>query len=240
METRIIPSLLLDCGKLFKGIQYKNHTYVGCPINAVKIFTEKEVDEILIADKSARKNGINYEKLYEIVSESFVPITYSGGVQNLQEIKQLIELGVEKVVITSEFILNPEFLRKATNKFGSSTIVAGIDLKYDLFKRKKAYILNGKKKTKYSLNELLALAEDVGAGEILVTDIDREGTLSGINYEILSTVDQNVNVPYIVQGGVKSYEEIKLLKQKKYSGIGVSTRFTYQGKLRAVLINYPK
>jgi cyclase len=238
--SRIIPVLLLENESLVKGRKFKKHSYVGCPINAVKIFNEKEVDELIILDISTSKNGVNYSKLEEIVSESFMPIGYGGGISDLNQIDRLLEIGIEKIAINSELYENPEFVRSAVARFGSSTIIGVIDIKRDFFGKELCYINNGKTKTKYTLEKSIRLMNDLGVGEILVNDIDRDGTFLGLNLNLIEVLNSQSNSPYIIAGGAKDYDDINNAIVKGAHSVGASSCFVYQGKYNAVLINYPK
>jgi imidazole glycerol-phosphate synthase subunit HisF len=238
MPIRVIPILLIQNGKLVKTCQFKNPVYVGDPINACKVFNEKEVDELIVLDISATKSGIiNYELLEEIASECFMPVTYGGGISNLQQIEKIISLGIERVSINSFGIENMQFFADAVEKFGSSTIVASIDVN----KRKNSYEVyteNSRKKNSKTLHDIITKLEEIEVGEILVNAIYKDGTFSGYDFDLLQTVLKTTQLPITFCGGAATLQDFKKAASHGVSGVSAGSMFVFYGPLRAVLINY--
>jgi len=241
LQSRIIPVLLLHKGGLYKTKQFKNPKYVGDPINAVRIFNEKEVDELLILDIdcSAENKEPNYELIEEIVSEAFMPIGYGGGVSNLAIAQKLFQLGVEKLIINSALQNNHQLLTDIATIYGSQAVVASIDYKKGFIGGTKAYFVNGTKKSIYSPQELALIAEKAGAGEIILNAIDREGTYQGYDISLLKQIVKAVNIPVVVSGGANVNSDFDDAKLAGASGMAAGSMFIYQRPHNAVLISYP-
>jgi len=239
---RLIPVLLLQKGNLVKGIKFKNHQYVGDPLNAVRIFNEKEVDELALLDISTKKEE---EKLFfknaeDIVSEAFMPISYGGGIQNLEQVKQLFKIGVEKVIINSAFYFDDKIIPCSSQIAGSQSIVVAVDVKKNLFGKYEVYTKNGTKATGISPVEYAEKAQVSGAGEILLTSIDREGVGEGLDLDLIKQVTAAVDIPVIAQGGVGSLDHIRqAVKATGVSAVAAGSFFTFYGKHKAVLLTYP-
>ncbi|ASW82194.1 AglZ/HisF2 family acetamidino modification protein [Vibrio anguillarum] len=242
LKKRVIPVLLLQDGGLVKGEKFKKHKYVGDPINAVRIFNEKEVDELAFVDISV---GVNrgepdYELIGDMASEAFMPIAYGGGISRVDQVEKLFRLGVEKVIINSEFHLNPELVTKCSQIAGAQSIVVAIDVKKSLFGKYEVYTKNGTCKTGTCPIEYARKAQQYGAGEIILTSIDREGSAQGLDLDLIKKVTSVVEIPVIVQGGVGSLEHIKdAVKMAGASAVAAGTYFTFHGKYKAVLLTYP-
>ena len=205
-RVRIIPVLTIDSEKLVKTVKFKNPQYIGDPINAVKIFNEKEVDEVVLLDITATKNkrGPNYNKIEEIASEAFMPFAYGGGIKNLDQIEKLFKLGIEKVVLNSIVDQDLSLITSASKIFGSQSIVVSIDTKQNLFNKINAYTNSGSKKVKHSLSEYLAKIQDAGAGELFINSIDRDGTYSGYDYPLINFISRQVAIPIVACGGAST------------------------------------
>ena len=189
-RPRIIPCLTMINRGLVKTIKFNNPRYIGDPINTVKIFNGKGVDELCILDIRAtiQNKSPDFEYLKDIASEAFMPLSYGGGITNLSEIEKLFYIGYEKVIINSSFILNPELIKEAVNFVGSQSIVASIDIKTEIFGRKTCYINSGKVKIKDNFIELAKRAENLGVGEILLTSITQDGTMGGYDIDLVKHV----------------------------------------------------
>lgn len=243
LRTRIIPVLLLKEGGLVKGKQFKNHKYVGDPINAVKIFNEKEVDELFFLDISITQENreIDYNLIADIASEAFMPFGYGGGIKTVSQVERLFSIGVEKVIINTTAFLNSKIIKEAVKVAGSQSIVVSIDVKKSLFNRYEVYIQNGKVKTKLDPVTYAKKMEDFGVGEIMVNSIDREGTGKGYDLELLKIVTKAVNIPVVGLGGAGCLQDLADAKnQTNISGLAAGDLFIYHGKHKAVLITYPK
>tara|TARA_B100000427_G_scaffold34558_2_gene25116 strand:+ start:11065 stop:11838 length:774 start_codon:yes stop_codon:yes gene_type:complete len=241
INFRVIPSMLLIDDSVVKGKNFKNHTYVGDPINILKIYNKKEVDELLISDIGINKNNksINFDLIETIVDEAFMPIAYGGGINNLDDINQLFNIGIEKVVLTTIAFNDPDLIQQASNRFGAQSIAVGIDVKKDFLGRQHAYVKNGSINTKMSLLEYIDKLSDYSFGELIVNNIDREGTFSGIDLKIPDSIVKKLNIPLLISGGTKDFNDIEqMMGIKGLSGVIGGAIFTYYGKHRAVLPTY--
>ncbi|MCT7487113.1 AglZ/HisF2 family acetamidino modification protein [Aliarcobacter cryaerophilus] len=240
LRHRIIPSLLIKDGGLYKGTKFKDHKYVGDPINALKIFNEKEVDEIVLLDISATKNGINFELIKEIATEAFFPLGYGGGIKSIEDIKRLFNLGIEKVVLNTWAINNKKLISEASSLFGAQSIVVSVDYKKSFFGKLEVYSNNGVTKTSYELMEWMKEVEQLGAGEIYLNSIERDGTMTGYDVDTIKKVASYVNIPLIVAGGASKLEDFKSVIEAGASAVSAGAMFVFHGKHKAVLIQYPK
>lgn len=240
--NRIIPVLLLKGEGLYKGKKFKSHRYIGDPINVIKILNEKEVDELVFFDIEANLKSIdpNLEKLKEITSECFMPLSFGGGVTSVELIREILSLGVEKVIINSEAVRNPRFVKKSVEYFGSSTITACVDYKSDIFGRNRVYINSGNEKTKYNPMDWILKLESMGVGEIIVNSIDRDGTKSGYDYEFFDKVHKISKIPLIISGGLNGKLDYQNCNTKGIKNLAGGAQFVFQGKHDAVLITYNK
>ena len=200
LKKRIIPSLLLDNRRLVKTIKFKEKKYIGDPLNAIKIFNEKFVDELIILDINSNKSkfGIDYEFLKDLFSECFVPVTYGGGISTVEEADKIFKLGVEKVSLNSSVLQNKKILNNFVKKFGSQSIVINIDIKKNFFNEYKVFNnkLN-KIEKKLDLINYIKELEDIGVGEILINSVDNDGTMNGMNLELIEKTSKIVNLPMI-------------------------------------------
>lgn len=242
LRTRVIPSLLLRNSGLVKGVQFKNHRYIGDPINAVRIFNEKEVDELVFLDIAAgiSKSGPDIELLRDIASEAFMPFGYGGGIHSCQEIETLFAVGVEKVILNTEAFLNQQLIRDASKIAGSQSIVVSIDVKKNFFGKYEVVIQNGQKKTRKDPVEYAMEVQDNGAGEIYLCSIDKEGTSAGYDYELIKQVTQALDIPVVASGGASCLNDFKsAVDISGASAVAAGNMFVFHGKLKAVLITYP-
>lgn len=241
MRTRVIPALLLHKGGLIKSVKFKDYKYVGDPINAVKIFNEKEVDEIAVIDIDATRENRppNFEQLIEIASEAFMPLSYGGGITTIEQIKKILFGGVEKVIINKAAHTNPSLITEAARLFGNQSVVISIDAKKSLLGGYKVYIDNAVKKTVYSPEAFAKRMEEAGAGEILLNCIDADGTYKGYDLVLLKSVADAVSIPVIVQGGAGSVEDFAEAKKNGASAVVAGSMFVFQRPHQAVLISYP-
>jgi imidazole glycerol-phosphate synthase subunit HisF len=243
LRTRIIPVLLLKEGGLVKGKQFKNHKYVGDPINIVKIFNEKEVDELFFLDISITQESqeIDYNLIASIASEAFMPFGYGGGIQTVSQVERLFSIGVEKAIINTTAFSDSKIIKEAVKVAGSQSIAVSIDVKKSLFNGYEVYVQNGKVKTKLDPVTYAKKMEDYGAGEIIVNSIDREGTGKGYDLELLKMITEAVNIPVVGLGGAGCLQDLADAKnQTNISGLAAGDLFIFHGKHKAVLITYPK
>jgi cyclase len=241
-NKRIIPVLLLRNSGLVKGARFKDHQYVGDPINAVKIFNDKEVDEIIFFDISAReRKEVNFQLLSQISSEAFMPFGYGGGITNCNQIERLFRSGVEKVILNSELFHSPTLLADAVSIAGSQSIAACIDVKKSFLGKYEIYNHNGKVKVQRALADHLRDLVDGGVGEVVIQSIDREGSFSGLDSSLMADVAASVEIPILASGGASSLENIRqVFRETSISGVAVGGLFVFHGKHRAVLITYPE
>ena len=241
-RSRVIPVLLCNVeGSLVKTKQFKKPVYVGDPINAVKIFNDKEVDELIFLDITAtaqgRKPNLNYIK--DIATEAFMPLCYGGGLQRLEDITAVIKCGIEKVCINSFLSQDVNLLSKCADKFGSSATVASIDVKKDFWGKFKVMVRNGEKSISFSPIEFAKEVASKGAGEIIINSIDKDGLMQGFDLNLIREVTSAVNIPVIACGGAGTLQHLKEGIDAGASAVAAGSMFVFQGKHRAVLISYP-
>lgn len=240
-RSRVIPCLLLENGGLYKTIRFKNPRYLGDPINTLKLFNDKEADEIIILDISAsvRNTEPNIDYIKRFTRECFMPICYGGGITSLKQVEALFKLGVEKVAFNTSLFFNPDLIGEAARLFGSQSIVASIDVKKGFFGSYSVYVTSGSKDTKSDPVQYAKRAEELGVGEILLTSIDRDGMMGGYDLELIEKVSTVVGVPVIACGGAGSLSDCVKAVKVGASAAAAGSLFVYYGSLHAVLINYP-
>jgi imidazole glycerol-phosphate synthase subunit HisF len=241
-RPRIIPVLLLKNLALVKSIQFKNHKYIGDPINAVKIFNDLKADELVFLDIEASKNNrlISLEFVKNVGEEANMPFSVGGGIRSIEDIKSIINTGAEKAVINTFAAQNPDFIKEASDFFGSSTIVVCMDVKRTFLRGEKTWVLSGSKPTAFKPIEFAQLMEKKGAGEIIVQSINRDGMMEGYDIELIDSIAKSVNIPVVALGGAGKKEDLVEAYQKGHAnGLAAGSLFVYQSKKRGVLINYP-
>jgi len=241
-RARIIPILLLKGGGLYKTVRFDSGKYIGDPINAVKIFNDKQCDELVLLDThvSREDKDINFRLVEEIASECFMPLTYGGGISDLHEIERLLKLGVEKVALNSILLNNPTFVQDAVRTFGSSTIVASVDIKKNLLGQYKIFSHAGKNITGLKLETLLNWLNDVCVGEVLVNAVDRDGMMNGYDITLANKLSKTLSMPLVFAGGCSNLDDMKeLLTATQVSAAAAGSFFVFQGPHKAVLISYP-
>jgi len=237
-----MPCLLLKGRSLVKTVKFKDPAYIGDPINAVRIYNEKEVDELIFLDITATTAGKEppYQVLHEIASECFMPVAYGGGIRRLEQIRDILNLGIEKVIINSYAFEDPGFISQAAEQFGSQAIVASIDVRKRLFGKYEVYTHSGRKATGLDPVIWAQKMEAMGAGEIMLTSIDRDGTQEGYDIDLVKKVSAAVNIPLIACGGAGKVEDFGLaVKEGGASACAAGSMVVYYGRNRAVLINFP-
>jgi len=243
ITTRVIPCLLYKGNGLVKTVRFKNPVYIGDATNAIRIFNEKEVDELILLDieASPQKRKPNVDLIKKIASECFMPLCYGGGIRSLQDIRDIVAVGVEKISLNTIAVKDPSFVRQAATQFGSSTIVVTIDYKKNIWGKLIAMGNGGKLKSKYGPLEFAQLMEEMGAGEIVVNSIERDGTMSGYDIELLSAITDRVSIPVIAMGGAGKLEHFyEAIGKAHVSALAAGSMFVFHGKHKAVLINYPE
>ena len=234
--------LLIQNGGLVKSIQFKNHIYVGDPINAVKIFNEKEVDEIVLLDISASKvnRKPNIDQIAEIASEAFMPLAYGGGIKSINEVKEILFHGAEKVIINSSALDRKELITEIANQFGSQSVVVSIDVKQDFLGRYKVFRNNGIKNTGKSPVDFAQEVEEAGAGEILITSINKDGTFEGFDIALIKQIANAVKIPVIACGGAAEITDfVQVVNDGQASAVAAGSMFVLKRPHKAVLISYP-
>lgn len=242
IRPRIIPVLLLSEGYLVKPTKFQHPKYIGDPINAVRIFNEKEVDELIICDidASLKNKPIDFKHLNEIVSEAFMPIGYGGGVKTLEDAKKIVKLGVEKVVVNSAVLETPNLISAISQELGSQSTVVSIDAKKKTFGKYEVMSHSGTRATGKSPNIWAKEAEKLGAGEIILSAIDKESTRTGYDYGLVESVAKDLTIPLVALGGAGNIEDLDKVLAVGASAASAGTMFVMNGPHRAVLITYPK
>lgn len=242
LKARVIPCLLVRGQGLVKTVKFKDPKYVGDPINAVKIFNGKEVDELILVDITAtiEQRRPPMKLISEIASECFMPVCYGGGIRNLEDIQEILGLGIEKIAINSYAVENPSFIRNAAEAFGSQSIVVSIDVKKSLFGKYEVFTHAGKKATGLDPVAFALQMEEMGAGELLINSIDRDGVMGGYDLTLIKRVADSVHIPVIACGGAgKIADFAEAVKKAGVLAVAAGSLFVFYGKHRAVLINYP-
>lgn len=240
-RVRVIPVLTIDNEKLVKTIKFKKPNYIGDPVNAVKIFNEKEVDEIVLLDITATKENRepNYDKIEEICSEAFMPFAYGGGIKKIEHIDKLFKLGIEKVVLNTILATDPQLARKAADKYGEQSIVASIDVKKNILGKYKVYTKSGQGKIKQSLDQYIQNVINAGVGELILTSIDNDGTYRDYDFELIQKVSSLTPIPLVACGGASDIYSFKKAIEKGASAVAAGSQFVYRGETKGILINYP-
>ena len=241
LKHRVIPALLLRNGGLVKTKKFKLPKYVGDPINAIRIFNDKEVDELMVLDITASKERQepNYALIEEFAGECFMPLTYGGGVASVEQAEQIFSLGVEKICLQTAALENPTLVTKLAERFGAQSVVVSVDIKRNFLGNPKVY---GSARGKALAEPWLLMVQrlvNAGAGEVLLNAVDRDGTLDGPDFELVSEASSALSVPLIAVGGVASLSDIKALVDSGASAVAAGAFFVFHGPHRAVLITYP-
>ena len=241
-RPRIIPILLLKNSGLVKSIKFKNHRYLGDPINAVKIFNDLKADELIFLDINAsiKKRPISLSFVERVGNEANMPFAVGGGIRSIEEIRKILNAGAEKVVINTYANENPDFIYEASKEFGSSTIVVSIDVKKKLFGKKDIYINGGRKSTGKNPLEFAKLITEKGAGEIIINSIDHDGLMQGYDDNLVKSISNSVTIPVVAAGGAGTISDLyKVCITANASAAAAGSLFVYHGPRKAVLINYP-
>jgi len=238
---RVIPVLLVSDGYLVKPLKFHGEKYVGDPINAVRIFNEKQVDELVICDidASVKGTGVNYTLIEEIASEAFMPVGYGGGVSSANEARRITGIGIEKVVLNTAAAEHPESVIEISDALGASSTVVSIDAKRRLTGGWDTYVRRGSRKTRMTPADAAVRAQQLGAGEILVSSIDRESTFTGYDLKLIESVTRAVTLPVIALGGASGIGDFAPALDAGASAVAAGSMFVLNGKHHAVLISYP-
>jgi imidazole glycerol-phosphate synthase subunit HisF len=238
---RVIPCLSLTASGLVKTVKFRNPKYVGDAINTMRIFNEKEVDEMIVLDITAslEKRKPNFSLIQDIATECFMPLGYGGGITSVEDIKRIFELGVEKVTLNSIVFDQPQLISEASRIFGSQSIIVSIDVKRNLFGKYSVFSHSGSIDRKIDPVAYAKQAESLGAGEIFLNSIDRDGTRLGYTLDVIEKVAGAVTIPVIVCGGANSLSDFRQALHSGASAAAAGSFFVLHGKHRAVLISYP-
>jgi cyclase len=241
---RIIPCLLVKSGGLYKTVNFKSPTYLGDPVNAVKIFSDKEADEIIVLDIDATpsKRGPEFDLVADIAAQAFMPVSYGGGVSSLKQMETLYSLGIEKVILDSSAHEDNSLVKQAAERFGSQSVVVCLDCRKPLLSSSYAvYAARGRRKVSSSVIEVARQFESLGAGEIVLNNIDRDGTMGGYNHCLLKNVTSGLSIPVVALGGANSLDEMRrAIHDGGAAAAAAGSLFSFRWPERAVLINYPK
>lgn len=242
LRPRIIPCLLVQNKGLVKTVQFNNPKYVGDPINAVKIFNEKQADELILLDidRSTKNSEPDYLMIENIATECRMPLCYGGGIKNVAQALKIFKLGVEKISLSSIVIENPKIITEIANKVGNQSLVVTLDIKKNKFNKYEIFIENGKVNTKLDLIDFIKNIQEMGVGEIVINSIDNDGMMKGYDFHMISQVKEISNVPTTYLGGAGSLDDLKkIIKACGIIGVSAGSLFVFKGKFKAVLINYP-
>jgi cyclase len=241
LRTRIIPVLLLQNRGLTKTIRFQKGKYIGDPINAVKIFNDKEVDELIIFDIDASKENKrpDFDLINDLASECFMPLGYGGGIKDIDDIKKLFDIGVEKVIINNSALLNLSIINEASKRYGDQSIVVCVDIIKTILGRYQVYSHVKGKSVSVDLSEFIKNVISSGAGEIILQSVDRDGMMNGYDLSIIHKVANNINVPLVACGGAGTIEDLKKGADAGASALAAGSMFVFHGPHKAVLINYP-
>jgi len=242
LRPRIIPSLLVHDNGLVKTVNFKNAKYVGDPINAVKIFNEKEVDELAIFDIDATvlNKEPDYALIEKLANQSRMPLCYGGGVKTVEQAQRIFGLGIEKIALSSAIINKPELIMEIADRVGSQSVIAVLDVKKKLLGGYEIYTHNGKKGTGINPFKFVEEAEKFGAGEIIINSIDQDGVMKGYDMNLIDKIREKISLPMTVLGGAGSLDDIgKVINKHGVIGVAAGSLFVFKGIYKAVLINYP-
>lgn len=242
LQTRVIPCLLLQGEGLVKTTRFKDPTYIGDPINAIRIFNDKEVDELVFLDITASREGRGpaLQAIHDFASECFMPVGYGGGIRSLDDARRVLSLGIEKIIVNSMALRRPSLVSELAREFGTQAVVVSIDAKKRLLGGHEVFAAGGTEKTGLKAVDHARRMVELGAGEIFLNSIDRDGTLSGYDLALVRSVASAVSVPVIACGGAGSLEHFsEAVFEGHASAVSAGSMFVFHGKHRAVLISYP-
>lgn len=242
LKIRIIPCLQLIESSLVKTVKFRNPSYIGDPVNTVRIFNELEVDELCFLDirATSQNKKTNFRILEEIANECFMPLSFGGGLKDFETVKKIFAIGFEKVVINSYAIKQPQFITKVAEYFGNQAVIASIDIKKNILGNHLVFTNNGIEKTKLEPISWAQKLEELGAGELLVTSMDRDGIWEGFDVKIIKKISESVSIPVIANGGAGSVQHIgDVVINGRASAVALGSMVVYQKKGMGVLVNFP-
>ncbi len=239
LRPRVIPVLTIERGKLVKTIQFQKPNYIGDPINAIRIFNDCDVDEIAFLDITKERSAPDFEILERICSEAFIPMSYGGGIRSFEHAQRVFQIGFEKAVLNTASFDEHKTLTQIAKAYGAQSAVACLDFKKSFFGKTSFYTHCGTKNWKMNLAEAAKMTVDLGAGEIILQNIDADGVMKGFDLETIQQVCAAVQVPVIALGGAGNLKDLRSAVDAGASAVAASSLFVYHGKLKGVLINYP-
>lgn len=242
LRTRVIPCLQLIDDNLVKTVKFDNHGYIGDPINTVRIFNELEVDELCFLDIRASIQGRepNIEILQQIANECFMPLSYGGGVRDFDTAQKILSIGFEKIVLNTAAYRTPALVTQISDYFGAQAVIGSIDVKKNMWGKYQVFVNDGKEKIKKDAVEWAKELEQLGVGELLVTSMDKDGSWSGYDQDIIAKINDAVNIPVIANGGAGSVADIEsVVKECGVSAVALGSMVVYQKKGMGVLVNFP-
>ena len=243
LRPRIIPCLLIQDSGLVKTVRFKTPKYVGDPINAVKIFNEKEADELIVLDidASVNKSEPDYKKIAHIAAECRMPLCYGGGIKTPEQARKIIGLGVEKITISSAAVETPHLISEIAEEVGRQSVVVVLDVKKKLLSSTyEVWTHNGKNNTRQNVNQLIESIQSLGVGEVVLNFIDNDGLMNGFDFEAIKKFKKLVKVPLTVMGGAGSLDDLgRVVTDNGLVGVAAGSLFVFKGTYKAVLINYP-
>jgi len=242
IRPRVIPALLLKGKGLVKTVKFKDPKYLGDPINIVRIFNDKEVDELVLLDITAtpENRGPQFELLKNITSEVFIPLAYGGGIRSMDDVRKLLSIGIEKLIMNTSAVENSSLIRETADHAGSQAVVASIDVKKNFLGKYEVFTRCGQKKTGLDPVKHAIEMEKMGVGEIIINSIDRDGTMQGYDLDLVRKVSDAVGVPVVACGGAGNLTHVsEVIKHGHASAAAAGSIFVFQGPLRGVLISYP-
>lgn len=240
---RVIPALLLDNGAFVKTRKFKNPSYLGDPVNVINLFNRFEVDEIALLDIRASLNQRepDFDLIEQLASECWVPLAYGGGLLNWESVQRVFRIGVEKVIFNTAATEQPELIQKTANVYGSQAVVGSVDVKRSFWGKHECWITSGTKRIKCSPTQHALYLQDLGVGEVILMNIERDGEMNGFDLDLIQQVACALKIPLIACGGAGSREDItKPIHQANASAVAAGSIFVYQSKERGVLVNYPE
>lgn len=240
-RVRIIPVLLLHNGGLYKTVRFKNAAYIGDPVNSVRIFNEKEADELMVLDFRATKEnkGINFSKIEEMAGEAFMPMAYGGGIKSFDDAKKVFDAGFEKIVLNSILFSKPQLVKEITAVYGAQAVIGAMDVNKNIFGKPKVFSHSGTTNTGHAPVEWAKNVESMGVGEIMMNSIELDGTWTGYDLNLVEKVSQAVSVPLIACGGAGNVMHLKNAVEAGASAVAAGSMFVYQKKGMGVLISFP-
>lgn len=243
LQNRVMPCLLIKDNKLVKTIKFKQAQYIGDPVNAIKIYNEKEVDELIVADISPNRSskGPDFALIQQLANECFMPVCYGGGIKNIEQIQKILKIGIEKVALNTALMNDFMLIEKTVDKFGSQCVVAALDIKKNWLGRYQVTFSSGQHTISTDVISFAKKVEESGAGEILLNNIDKDGTWEGYDLELLKQITSSVSIPVIAVGGAGHINHIRdAVTIGKASAVAIGSMAVYQSKGMGVLINFPK